>query len=208
MTLNVAVAPGLLGNDTDVDGDTLTALLVNGPSHGTLTWNANGSFSYTPAAQYSGSDSFTYRAQDSSGALSSLVTVSLTVTAPTLSINNVSANEGTLTTPFNFTVTLSSPTSRTITVNYATANGTATAGILPFLLGDYTSYERHADLHERTDQQDGHRVRHRGCGLRAQRDILRQPVHREHTDRRQPGTGDDPQRRHPACDRRNGRCGT
>jgi hypothetical protein len=35
-------------------------------------------------------------------------------------------------------VTLSSPTSRTITVNYATANGTATAG-LPLLLGDYTA---------------------------------------------------------------------
>ena len=138
VTLNVP-APGLLGNDTDVDGDTLTALLVNGPSHGTLTWNSNGSFSYTPAAQYNGSDSFTYRAQDSGGALSNLVTVSLTVTAPTISINNVSANEGTLTTPFNFTVTLSSPTSRTITVNYATANGTATAGILPILLGDYTS---------------------------------------------------------------------
>jgi VCBS repeat-containing protein len=137
-TLTVS-APGLLGNDTDVDGDALTALLVTGPSHGTLTWNGNGSFSYTPAAQYFGPDSFTYRAQDPGGALSNLVTVSLTVTAPTISINNVSDNEGALTTPFNFTVTLSSPTSRTITVNYATANGTATAGILPLLIGDYTS---------------------------------------------------------------------
>ena len=37
-------APGVLGNDTDVDSDTLTAVLVSGPAHGTLTLNANGSF--------------------------------------------------------------------------------------------------------------------------------------------------------------------
>ena len=48
---------------------------------------------------------------------------------PTLSINNVSNNEGNSgTTPFNFTVTLSAPSASTVTVNYATANGTATAG--------------------------------------------------------------------------------
>src|SRR5205085_3984699 len=80
-----------------------------------------------------------YKAQDPSGALSNAATVSLTVTPPTISINNVSANEGDLlTTPFTFTVSLSSPTSRTITVNYATANGTATAG-LALLGGDYSS---------------------------------------------------------------------
>ena len=51
-----------------------------GPSHGTLTLNANGSFTYTPAANYNGSDSFTYRASD--GTLTSnLATVTLTVTA-------------------------------------------------------------------------------------------------------------------------------
>src|SRR5206468_936158 len=45
--LNVPAA-GVLANDSDVDGDTLTAVLVSGPSHGTLTLNANGSFTYTP----------------------------------------------------------------------------------------------------------------------------------------------------------------
>ena len=45
-------APGVLANDTDPDGDPLTAVLVTGPSHGTLTLNANGSFTYTPAANY------------------------------------------------------------------------------------------------------------------------------------------------------------
>jgi len=52
-TLNVA-APGVLANDSDVDGDTLSAILVSQPAHGSLTLNSNGSFSYTPAANYTG----------------------------------------------------------------------------------------------------------------------------------------------------------
>ena len=65
-TVLTVPAPGVLGNDSDPDGDPLTAVLVTGPSHGTLTLNANGSFSYTPAADFTGSDSFTYRASDGS----------------------------------------------------------------------------------------------------------------------------------------------
>jgi VCBS repeat-containing protein len=76
--LNVAV-PGVLGNDTDVDSPTLTAILVAGPSHGTLTFNSNGSFTYAPAANYFGSDSFTYKANDGE-ADSNVATVSITVT--------------------------------------------------------------------------------------------------------------------------------
>jgi hypothetical protein len=49
--LNVA-APGVLGNDTDGDGNPLTAAVVTGPAHGTLTLNANGAFAYTPAANF------------------------------------------------------------------------------------------------------------------------------------------------------------
>ena len=52
----------MLGNDTDADGQSLTAALVTGPAHGTLTLNADGSFTYTPAANYNGTDSFTYTA--------------------------------------------------------------------------------------------------------------------------------------------------
>src|SRR5205823_5931995 len=77
--LNVAAA-GVLANDSDVDGDALTAILVSSPAHGSVTLNANGSFTYTPAANYNGGDSFTYKAND--GALNSNVaTVSITVTA-------------------------------------------------------------------------------------------------------------------------------
>src|SRR5207247_6809305 len=71
-------APGVLGNDTDVDSPVLTAVVVTGPSHGALTLNANGSFTYTPAANFNGSDSFTYKAND--GLLdSNMATVALTI---------------------------------------------------------------------------------------------------------------------------------
>src|SRR4029434_1090530 len=75
-TLNVT-APGVLANDSDVDGDTLSAILVSQPTHGSLTLNGNGSFSYTPAAYYNGPDSFTYKANDGQ-ADSGIATVSIT----------------------------------------------------------------------------------------------------------------------------------
>jgi Tol biopolymer transport system component len=58
--------PGVLGNDSDPDGDPLTASLVagEGPSHGALAFNADGSFTYTPAAGFIGTDSFKYKAND------------------------------------------------------------------------------------------------------------------------------------------------
>ena len=73
-------APGVLGNDTDPDGDALTAALVSGPAHGSLSLNANGSFSYTPDANYSGPDSFTYQASDGD-TNSTVATVSILVSA-------------------------------------------------------------------------------------------------------------------------------
>ena len=76
--LTVNAAAGVLANDTDADGGTLTAVLGTNVSHGTLTLNSNGSFSYTPTAGYSGTDSFTYIATDGH-ATSSPATVTLTV---------------------------------------------------------------------------------------------------------------------------------
>ncbi|MBV5339617.1 MAG: DUF2341 domain-containing protein [Deltaproteobacteria bacterium] len=76
-SLNQA-APGVLSNDSDPEGATLTAQLVSGPSHGTLTLNSNGSFAYTPTASYVGSDSFTYRASDGN-LMSNIATVTITI---------------------------------------------------------------------------------------------------------------------------------
>ena len=73
-------APGVLGNDTDVDGDVLTAVEAAGPADAAaFTLNSDGSFSYTPAANYHGTDSFTYNAVDPSSALSNTATVTITV---------------------------------------------------------------------------------------------------------------------------------
>ncbi len=97
-TLNVP-APGVLSNDTDNEGDPLTAVKVSNPSHGSVTLNSNGSFAYTPNTGYAGPDSFTYRANDGS-ADSNTATVNLNVSAappantpPTANDDAYTANE-------------------------------------------------------------------------------------------------------------------
>jgi VCBS repeat-containing protein len=77
-TVLLVAGPGVAANDTDAQGSALSVALVAGPSHGTLVLNANGSFSYTPLENFNGTDSFTYKANDS--ALdSNVVTVTLAV---------------------------------------------------------------------------------------------------------------------------------
>ncbi|HUQ53067.1 MAG TPA: tandem-95 repeat protein, partial [Gammaproteobacteria bacterium] len=71
-------AASVLANDSDVDGNTLTARLVSGPAHGSLTLNADGTFVYTPVANFNGADSFTYRAFDGT-TTSNPATVSIAV---------------------------------------------------------------------------------------------------------------------------------
>ena len=78
-TLNDGVTTSLLANDTDTDGDPLTAVLVTNPTEGTLTLNLNGTFSYVHGGGNLSSDSFTYSAND--GKINSApVMVSITVT--------------------------------------------------------------------------------------------------------------------------------
>ncbi|WP_158781106.1 FG-GAP-like repeat-containing protein [Streptomyces sp. NRRL S-237] len=76
----VVGAPGVLGNDTDPDGNTLTASVVTGPTHGTLTLDPDGSFTYQPGSAYVGSDSFTYKATDGT-VDSNVATVTINVSA-------------------------------------------------------------------------------------------------------------------------------
>ncbi len=77
--LSVA-APGVLGDDNDPDGDPLTAVVVTSPAHGNLSLQSNGAFTYTPQANYNGSDAFTYEARDGQGGTDQ-ANVALTVTA-------------------------------------------------------------------------------------------------------------------------------
>jgi VCBS repeat-containing protein len=76
---DTAVSGNVLTNDSDPDGNPLSASLVTGPGHGTLTLAGTGAFTYTPASNYNGSDSFTYAASD--GTLSTNATVNITVTS-------------------------------------------------------------------------------------------------------------------------------
>ncbi len=81
-TLTVAT-PGVLGNDTNPAGTgTLSAQLVTNPTSGTLSLNANGSFTYTPAAGFTGNASFTYRVTNGTTNSANNATVTINVTAP------------------------------------------------------------------------------------------------------------------------------
>jgi uncharacterized repeat protein (TIGR01451 family) len=101
-SLTADTATGVLANDTEPDGTPMTAVLETDASHGALTLNADGSFSYTPDANYSGPDSFTYYAFDGNLA-SSPVNVSLTVIAqPDLP----QANSDSYSTPQDETLTI------------------------------------------------------------------------------------------------------
>ena len=92
------VSGNVLANDTDLDGDTLTASLGTSVSHGTLTLNGNGSFTYAPAANYCGADSFSYTVSDGHGG-SAPASVSITVTcvndAPVANNDSAVTNEDT-----------------------------------------------------------------------------------------------------------------
>ena len=87
----VVAASGVLANDTDPQGQPITVAAprpVGGPSHGSLTLNADGSFTYTPVADYSGTDSFTYKATD--GFLTS-TTATVTITIASSAYTSSSA---------------------------------------------------------------------------------------------------------------------
>ena len=85
-------APGVLENDSDANGDPLTAELVDAPASGILTLNADGSFSYTPNPGFVGKASFTYRVSD--GALASApAIVTLDVIAVTTNVPPSAADD-------------------------------------------------------------------------------------------------------------------
>ncbi len=79
-TAEDVVLNGNLPAATDLDGDTLTYALATGPANGTVVVNANGSYTYTPVANFNGNDSFTFTVSDGNGGVVTY-TQSITVTA-------------------------------------------------------------------------------------------------------------------------------
>ena len=88
--------PGVLANDQDAGGLPLSAILAAAPAHGAIDLRATGGFTYTPAAGFSGTDSFGYRASNGTQE-SAIATVTLTVlaTAPTAAGESYSLAENT-----------------------------------------------------------------------------------------------------------------
>jgi hypothetical protein len=76
--LEVSLPRGVLANDLDSDGDTMTAVLVRQPSHGQIVLDADGGFLYEPNLGFVGRDSFAYRATDDLS-VSDIVVVTLQV---------------------------------------------------------------------------------------------------------------------------------
>src|SRR5204862_2475381 len=78
---SVPAAAGVLANDSESNGGTtLTAALIRTVTNGSLTLRPDGSFTYTPSANFNGATTFTYQARAGS-AESATVTVTITVTA-------------------------------------------------------------------------------------------------------------------------------
>ncbi|MBJ9987004.1 tandem-95 repeat protein, partial [Acinetobacter sp. S40] len=97
----VGGASSVLSNDSDAENDLLSAVLVSGPAHGSLTLNADGTFSYVHDGSESTSDSFSYKANDGT-ADGNTVTVQINVTpvndAPVaVADTNTTAEDTTLT---------------------------------------------------------------------------------------------------------------
>src|SRR5207244_1708669 len=64
VTVLVSTAASVLANDTDAEGNTLTATKLSNPAHGSVTLNADGTFSYSHDGSETASDSFTYNTND------------------------------------------------------------------------------------------------------------------------------------------------
>src|SRR5437773_1105759 len=127
VTVLDSTAASVLANDTDAEGNTLTATKLSDPAHGSVTLNADGTFSYSHDGSETTSDSFTYKACDNGttngstdGKCSGTATVSLTVTP----VNDApAANNDSATVAEGGTVTVLDSTAASVLANDTDAEG-------------------------------------------------------------------------------------
>jgi hypothetical protein len=123
-----ATDDGVLANDRDPNGEALTGLLVDGVSNGQLSFQSDGTFTYTPDASFTGTDSFRYAASDPRGATDT-ATVRLRVlqpnTPPSLSVpeSRTIPEDGSLG-PVSISVSDAESAASEITVRVASSNPT------------------------------------------------------------------------------------
>jgi VCBS repeat-containing protein len=77
--LSVAATTGVLANDQDIDGDTLTVSAFDSLSAqgGAVSMNTNGAFTYTPPSAFTGTDTFNYTASDGHSQISATVAINV-----------------------------------------------------------------------------------------------------------------------------------
>ncbi len=111
--IDTQVNIAILGNDTDIDGDTLVVTAVSDPPHGTAAIKGDNTVDYTPDSGYTGSDSFTYDISDGHGGTNS-ATVNVTINALSpLGLDGAIS-----------TVTATTTTGNSINVTHTTGTGT------------------------------------------------------------------------------------
>ena len=107
------VVIGVLGNDSDPDGDTITVTAATDPANGSVVINANGTITYTPDAGFTGTDTFTYTITDADGATkTATVTVNVGTPGPlaqTPAIAPVTGTDGATITPVVVTAAFGDP---------------------------------------------------------------------------------------------------
>ena len=125
---DTAVTYNVLGNDTDLDGDSLKVKSVTDGTNGKVTINPDGTLTYTPSAGFLGTDSFTYTVSDGNGGTdTTTVTVAPVNDAPVAADDSVTTSPNTAAT-FDVLGNDSDPDGDTLTVSSVTDgdNGTVT----------------------------------------------------------------------------------
>jgi Bacterial Ig domain len=118
-------APGLLANDSDPEGNPLTVILVNGPSNGTLTMYADGSFTYKPTIAFIGQVFFDYYVTDGSlqsGLATAVINVTQAIAPPPSDSGGGGSNSGQSTNENSSGSSISSSSTNTDTSGSPTSN--------------------------------------------------------------------------------------